>query len=649
MKTLARLATLTGAVGLAAVISVASASATPSGHIVSADSGKGKITVVFGGSGLGGNGFDPASVALTLNGQSVPAQATTAGSGGPALKRTAVIVIDTSGSMAGAGLAAAKSAADAFLGSVPSDVAVGLVTFSDTPALVVGPTTDHGAIRSAVTRLQAHGETALYDAMSLALTTAGTSGVRNILVLSDGGDTRSKTALSQAVNAVKDAKVTLDAVGFRTSESQNSALQQLAAAGDGHVVTGAQASSIAAAFAETAKDIASQIVIRAAIPRAFADHSVTLAVSALVGTVRVSDSAFVHLAAAPKAPVGAVDYGPIPVTQHDRSVSKAGFYGALAALFVGLALLLGVGLSSARKATGERRIRRRLSIYTLAGRVVQEQEQSGGALGGSAIARSATDLAGRVVAKRDIGERLQRKLEAGAIPLKPAEWLVVHSLVAVGAALAMLLVSGGKPLWALLGLVIGGLLPFAYLTVKESRRSAAFLAQLPDTLNLMAGSLTAGYSLPQAVDAVVREGSEPILSEFNKALVDARLGVPIEDALESVADRMDSEDFRWVVMAVRIQRDVGGNLAEILKTVSDTLRERERLRRQVRVLSAEGRLSGLILGALPIVFAGYLLLTRPEYLKPLVSDPMGVVMIIGGAVLMVVGALWMRKVVKVEV
>ncbi len=175
------------------------------------------------------------------------------------------------------------------------------------------------------------------------------------------------------------------------------------------------------------------------------------------------------------------------------------------------------------------------------------------------------------------------------------------------------------------------------------------MAALPDTLQLLAGSLAAGYSMPQAVDTVVREANPPISTEFNRAMVETRLGVDLEDALQGIADRMGSVDFAWVVMAIRIQREVGGNLAEVLTTVAATLRERERLRRQVQVLSAEGRLSAWILGGLPIVFALYLLLARPDYLLPMVQNVLGWIMLGMGLILLIVGALWLRKVVKVEV
>ena len=157
------------------------------------------------------------------------------------------------------------------------------------------------------------------------------------------------------------------------------------------------------------------------------------------------------------------------------------------------------------------------------------------------------------------------------------------------------------------------------------------------------------FGVLQAIDTVVRESDGPMAAELNRAIVEARLGVPVEDALETTARRMNSVDFAWVVMAIRTQRDVGGNLSEVLNNVAATMRERERLRRQVDVLSAEGRLSAVILGALPVLFATYLVLVRPEYIGVLVTTPLGIVMIVVGLTLMLAGTFWMRKVIKVEV
>lgn len=211
------------------------------------------------------------------------------------------------------------------------------------------------------------------------------------------------------------------------------------------------------------------------------------------------------------------------------------------------------------------------------------------------------------------------------------------------------LLSGGGLLLAGVTLLVGAVLPWLYLSRKRSKRLQAFDGQLADTLQLISGSLSAGLSFTQSLDTVVREGSEPVSGEFRRALVEQRLGVDIEEALEGVAQRMESDDFAWVVMAIRIQRRVGGNLAELLLTVAGTLREREYLRRQVAVLSVEGRLSAWILGGLPPVFVTYLALARPTYLAPMWQMPLGWVMSSTAAVMMLVGVFWMRKSVKVEV
>ena len=254
----------------------------------------------------------------------------------------------------------------------------------------------------------------------------------------------------------------------------------------------------------------------------------------------------------------------------------------LLAIFVGVAgFLAALALNSSVIDARDSRVRRRLSFYTLSGRS-SRSEPLPTALGDSSVARSAVQIAGRLVGSRDLDVRLGRRLDGAGVPLKPAEWIVVQ--VASAAVLAVLfgLLGGGSAVSAVLGLLIGIGLPIGYLVIKEGRRSTAFLEQLPDTLQLIAGSLTVGHSLAQAMDAVVREERQPVSIEFNRALVETRLGMPVEDALEGISSRMDSQDFAWIVMAIRIQREVGGNLAEILTTVAATIRERERLRRQVQ-------------------------------------------------------------------
>src|SRR5262249_16975421 len=155
--------------------------------------------------------------------------------------------------------------------------------------------------------------------------------------------------------------------------------------------------------------------------------------------------------------------------------------------------------------------------------------------------------------------------------------------------------------------------------------------------------------LAQSVDTIVKDGTEPVASEFRKVLVETRLGLSLETALQGIADRFQSKDFEWVVMAINIQRQVGGNLSELLKTVSNTMREREYIRRQGAALAAEGKLSAIVLGGLPPGFLLYLLVANRSYVMVLFQRPLGIAMLIAGAFWLSVGVFWMSRLVKVEV
>jgi tight adherence protein B len=250
---------------------------------------------------------------------------------------------------------------------------------------------------------------------------------------------------------------------------------------------------------------------------------------------------------------------------------------------------------------------------------------------------------------RSMEMRINASLEAAGSQLNASEWLLIHVGITLLAGFVGTLLGGGKVLIGVLFLLLGAVLPWFYLGFRRSRRRKAFGRSLPDTLQLMSGSLTAGLSLAQSIDTIVNEGTEPIASEFRRVLVETRLGVSLETALEGVAERFESQDFAWVVMAINIQRRVGGNLAELLETVAGTIREREYMRRQVAALAAEGKLSAYVLGGLPPLFFIYLLFTRYDYVSELWSRPLGYLMLVGSCVILAVGAFWMSRIVKVEI
>lgn len=246
-------------------------------------------------------------------------------------------------------------------------------------------------------------------------------------------------------------------------------------------------------------------------------------------------------------------------------------------------------------------------------------------------------------------QRLALRLDHAGINRKPADWVVLGCVGSVALAVLLILLTGNPVLGILLGALAGWLAMRLIVSTRISRRRAAFAEQLPDVLQILASSLQSGFSLPQALDAVIREDTQPMASEFSRALVETRIGGELETALDRVADRMDSKDLRWSVEAIRIQRSVGGNLVEVLRTTGETMRERASIRRHVRALSAEGRLSAYILIALPIVVGVFLFFIRDSYMRPLYTTPLGLAMLTLGVVLVGVGTVWMRNVVKVEV
>jgi tight adherence protein B len=267
----------------------------------------------------------------------------------------------------------------------------------------------------------------------------------------------------------------------------------------------------------------------------------------------------------------------------------------------------------------------------------------------SALA-SAKDAAAKVLKRnRSLEAKIAKRLEGAGSQWRPSEWLLFHAALFIGISVAGLLVGGLNLVVGLIFMTVGALGPWMYLGFRRRRRKKKFEAALPDTLQLMSGSLAAGLSLAQSVDTIVREGTEPITSEFKKVLVETRLGLSLETALQGVADRFESKDFDWVVMAINIQRQVGGNLAELLNTVAGTMREREYMRRQVAALAAEGKLSAMVLGGLPPIFLLYLMLANRSYVMVLFQRPIGIAMLVGGGVILSVGVFWMSRLVKVEV
>ncbi|MFL6109339.1 MAG: type II secretion system F family protein [Marmoricola sp.] len=606
---------------------------------------KGDLTLLV--SVPGSDDVDLTTVAVTIDGVKATATATPADQS-DAVNRTTMLAIDTSSSMAGDRLAAAKAAALTYLDAVPANVDIGIVTFSSTVDVIQEPSRDRARSKQLIDTLALKGGTALYRGVEAAIKATGQDGQRQVLVLSDGQDT-SKVPLPPLITEIKKDKVRVDAVALEQGAEAPAPLQQVADAGGGTVIA-ADSATLEDTFSQEADVLARQIVVTATVPagQEATDASVQVSLDA-GGTTHSASGFFVVRSSAEKQ----LDNTKIiPADSKSLDIPRPFVYGGLGAAGLGVLVLIATLIGSSKQ---DRRvsISEQMQVYSASeatSNQSQAQLRKASAEQSTSLADTARDAAANVLASNSgFEERIAQRLEGAGMALKSSEWLLLHLGIAFVAAMFGLLLSGGKPLAFLLFLILGSIGPWVYLGLKRSRRLKAFDSGLADTLQLMSGSLSAGLSLAQSLDTIVREGSEPITSEFKRVIVESRLGVPLEDALDGVADRMQSKDFRWVVMAIRIQREVGGNLAELLNTVAATLREREYLRRHVQALSAEGRLSCWILGGLPPAFLGYLVLAKPAYVHPMFSTGLGWLMLVVMAVLLTVGIFWMSKVAKVEI
>jgi tight adherence protein B len=266
----------------------------------------------------------------------------------------------------------------------------------------------------------------------------------------------------------------------------------------------------------------------------------------------------------------------------------------------------------------------------------------------TAIVQRAVELTEQVAQDRGLLVKVEHSLERANLPLRAGEALFFYLVVVVVLTLLALIVTGNL----IIGLIVGvfaAMVPAATVNFLAARRRKQFMALLPDTLSLLSGTLRAGYSLMQGVEAVSQEVAEPMGQELRRVVTEARLGRPLEEALDGTSERMASPDFAWAVMAIRIQREVGGNLAELLLTVADTMVQRERLRRDVQALTAEGRVSAMVLGILPIGLGAVMFVMNPDYAGKLLNDGLGNVLLGLAVVSMLIGFVWMKKIIDIEI
>lgn len=263
-----------------------------------------------------------------------------------------------------------------------------------------------------------------------------------------------------------------------------------------------------------------------------------------------------------------------------------------------------------------------------------------------------TDWVNRRVEKSSIGERIARDLARADLKFKPGEYIALYVIAIVGSALIAFLIGGRITLSAVIGGVIGAFLPRMYVRSQQTKRLQKFNDQLPDMLNLMVNGLRAGFSTLQAMEAVSKELPPPICDEFKRVVQEMQLGIPMEKALANLLRRIPSEDLDFVVTSINVQREVGGNLAEIMEIISYTIRERIRIKGEIRVLTSQVTYSGKILSLMPVGLLIILYFLNRDYILELFTPDnimCGSIALATAGLLIIVGYVVMNKIAQIEV
>ncbi|CAN5541388.1 hypothetical protein BH20ACT2_BH20ACT2_22710 [soil metagenome] len=556
------------------------------------------------------------------------------------------IVVDVSPSSGRGGrLERIQAAIEDLIAAKGPDDRVAIVAYSSQAVTIERFTADPAVLLEAVADLApvAGGNTAIWDGASRAagLLEAEIGHQPNIVLFADGADDASSASPDQAVAGVARSGAPVFVLDTQ-DDNQNEVLpeaRRLVAEAGGRFLDGGP-DNLAGSIAETSTNLfEDQYVLTYESP---ADQGVVdigldvdgerAAASFVTGSVA---EGAVATRARPVDSAGGPD-----VLRSDLAKWLA---LALAMLATTLGVIAVIGLLRPERSV----LDQALSPYDGAGAAADVGDD--GALAQTALVQRAVELTEDFAERRGLLDRTEVLLERANLPLRAGEAMFFYGALVTALGLLAFAASGWDVVVGLGATTLLAIIPLAVVAKIAGRRRKKFIALLPDMLQLLAGSLRAGYSLMQGVEAVSREVEEPMGRELRRVVTEARLGRELEHSLETVGERMDSVDFGWAVMAIRIQREVGGNLAELLLTVSDTMTERVRLRREVAALTAEGKISAIVLGLLPIGLGGAMYVINRSYISLLFTERVGNYAL-GGSILAALGGFaWMKKIVEIEI
>ena len=538
-----------------------------------------------------------------------------------------VLVLDTSWSMQGQPITAAVAAEQAFVARRNPNEQLAAIDFNRTTKIVLPLTTSATKISAALASTpKITTGTRIFDAVARAeaMLTAAHISSGSIVVLSDGADTGSTHTLAHVAKAAVAANMRIYTIGLADKTYKPGTLKALAAAGHGEYAQ-AKAQELAPLFDQLSRLLSNEYLLQYKSP-AGPDVSIRVDVKvkglgATVTDYRTPALAVVNTTTPPYKPsIGSRIWGSV-ITML-----------VLALLGAAVVALLVIGLVQPKRSGLPARMAEFVSI-----RGLQRDK-------GQPVAAAATeDTAGQ----RNFWTRFEEMLEIADIKTEPE--MIVAGTFAVTALTFLLIYAGtGSPAWSLFALVIP-YLSREWVVRTLARRRNRFAEQLPDALQVVASALRSGHSFAGALAVVVESASEPMKSEMQRVVADEQLGVPIQNSLGVVAERMASRDVEQLALVAQLQREAGGDAAEVVDRVAETVRERFDLKRLIQTLTMQGRMSRWIVSALPIVIVLAVRLENPHYFHPLVSTTGGKVVLGFAAAWAVAGSFAIKKIVEIEV
>jgi tight adherence protein B len=569
-----------------------------------------------------------AQVNVTENGGNVAGLAVTPPGGS---KSGAILLIDASNSMKGAPIANAMAASRAFLAERKKDLPVAIVVFGPDDNVLADFTTDGAELAAAVAETPTTAEgTHIYDALVRISALANAQGLERttVVLLSDGTDVGSDASRADALTAAANESIRVIAVGLSSPQYDPETLQSLANRTGGTYVESATPAELQPIFQEIGQQLSSEyeVTYRSLLPPQ-REATVVVAVNGYSPTRATYTTPALDLT---------------PSGTFERSWIDDVITSPWLMVFVIIAVLALIAFALLTASdVRSRSLKRRMAQYV----TVPTEEES--RLRRAEVAMMLADRAQKTVGGQRWWQRFEADVELGAWRLSAlamAGWTIVGGILASIAAAIVL-----ESLW---GLLIGLAAPFVtrFLVVRRvSKKRKDFSEQLPDNLDVLAGAMRTGHSTMGALSVMVDSADEPSRGEFRRVLQDEQLGVPLDDAIMVTARRMQSQDAEQIALVMRLQREAGGNTAEVLDRVAEVIRGRMELRRLVDVLTAQARISRWILTGLPIFVLLSLIFTGGDFLDPMLNSLVGRIALVFAAIMVTIGSFWIKRLAKLDV